>query len=330
MSGVDHVTVVSGDAGSRLDHWFKRHFPDLGLGRLQKLLRTGQIRVDGKRVKANHRVEEGETIRIPPLGPKSDEAKSKKKPQLSEADKTFVRSLVLHEDDRILVINKPPGLAVQGGSGMTRHLDGMLDGLTFEKDGKPRLVHRLDKDTSGVLVLARDAAAAKHLGQAFQARDARKLYWAIVVGQPNPEAGIIDLPLLKSGGGGHEKVTSHPDVGQKAISIYRTIDHAGKKAAWLAMEPRTGRTHQLRVHAVEALECPILGDGKYGSNEAFLDGGGLSRKLHLHARGIEVPHPHGHTVTVFADPPDHFVKTMGFFGFETGENDASSFLYQFE
>lgn len=327
MSGVTTKTVAAGDDGSRLDHWFKRHYPTLGLGRLQKLLRTGQVRVDGGRVKGSHRVSEGETVRIPPL-PDDDDKKPHKKQRmtLSPEDQSDLLSMVLHRDDRVIILNKPPGLAVQGGSGMTKHLDGMLDGLCFEKPERPRLVHRLDKDTSGVLVLARDARAARDLGRAFQSKEVRKLYWALLVGYPQPEAGVIDLSLLKLPGKGGEKVQADENRGDRAITIYRVLERAGKRLSWVAMEPQTGRTHQLRVHALEALGCPILGDGKYGAGDAFLDGGGLSRKLHLHARAVSIPHPDGKTLTVQAGLPSHFTATLDFFGFDADDEQANAFL----
>jgi len=326
MIAVTTVTVAAGDDGARLDRWFKRHYPGLGLGRLQKLLRTGQIRVDGGRVKSGHRVSEGQTIRIPPLGDLERLSRTVKRTKVSKEDQRAVESMILHEDDRVLVVNKPPGLAVQGGSGMTKHLDAMLNGLRGGKPDKPRLVHRLDKDTSGILVLARDAAGARFLGKAFKSRDVRKLYWAVTVGCPSPEAGIIDLPLLKIGRKGVEKVQPHAEMGRKAISVYRVLDRAGRRASWLAMEPLTGRTHQLRVHAMEALGCSILGDGKYGGRNAHLDGGGISRKLHLHARALRAPHPDGGEFAVRATLPDHFDQTMNFFGFDVNDRDADLFL----
>jgi 23S rRNA pseudouridine955/2504/2580 synthase len=221
---------------------------------------------------------------------------------------------VLHRDDDVIVINKPAGLAVQGGTKTGRHLDALLDGLRFGSEHRPRLVHRLDKDTSGVLALARTPAAAAALTEAFRSKDAQKLYWAIVVGHPSPDAGTIDLPLGKVAGAKGERVVARAEGGKRAITDYHVIDRAGKRAAWVALAPQTGRTHQLRVHML-ALGTPILGDGKYGGREAFLDAEGLSRQLHLHARALRLPHPRGGMIEVAAPAPGHFeaaVRTLGF------------------
>jgi 23S rRNA pseudouridine955/2504/2580 synthase len=325
MSGVQTLKVADDEADLRLDRWFKRRFPLLGHGRLEKLLRTGQVRVDGKRAKANARVEAGQEIRVPPGIDKpppegSDRPPRPERPKLTAADAEFVRSLVIHRDDDVIALNKPPGLAVQGGTGTHRHLDGMLDALRFESSERPRLVHRLDRDTSGVLLLGRSARAAARLAESFRGKTARKLYWALVVGAPRPQQGKIDMPLAKEAGPAGERVARDDEAGQRAVTLFATVDAAADRTAWLVMWPLTGRTHQLRVHAAEGLGTPIVGDGKYAGQDAFLTGS-VSRKLHLHARSIALPHPSGQgTLALTAELPDHMRETWDLFGFETDGN----------
>ena len=287
MSGVQTLTVAPEDAEIRLDRWFKRHFPELGHGRLEKLLRTGQIRLDGKRAGAGDRVASGQIVRVPPL-PQGAAPPREGAPRLSPSDEKFVQALVLHRDDDVIVIDKPAGLAVQGGSKTTRHLDGLLDGLRFGAKERPRLVHRLDKDTSGVLVLARSAAVAAKLGAAFRGKTVRKIYWAAVVGVPKPRQGMIDQRLAKLPGRDGERVAPSDDEGERALTYYRTVAYAGERLAWLALEPVTGRTHQLRVHCT-SLGTPILGDGKYGGAASHPAGLPHADQLHLHARAIVHP-----------------------------------------
>ena len=267
---------------------------------MERLLRTGQVRLDGKRAKSNQRIEAGQVIRVPPLS--EDSAKPPRpapQVQMTPEARKELRGWVLHRDDDVIVINKPAGLAVQGGTKTGRHLDAMLDGLRFGSEHRPRLVHRLDKDTSGVLVLARNPAAASALTEAFRTKDAQKLYWAIVVGLPSPEQGTIDLPLGKVAGAHGERVVAREEGGKRAVTDFQVLDNAGRRAAWVALAPQTGRTHQLRVHML-ALGTPILGDGKYGGREAFLDAEGLSRQLHLHGAQFTAAapagrwHPRGH------------------------------------
>lgn len=318
MGAVETCTVAEDEADLRLDRWFRRHLPQLGHGMLEKLLRTGQVRVDGKRAQANTRLAPGQQIRVPPLPDQPAPAAPVKRPPapVSDADAQSLRDAVLFMDDHVIVLNKPPGLAVQGGTGMDRHLDGMLEALRFGKE-RPRLVHRLDKDTSGVLLLGRTAAATAKLAAAFKSRITRKLYWAVVVGVPKPRQGRIDAPLAKLTGRMGDKVAVDEDAGKRAVTGYRTVE-AVKRAAWLEMEPYTGRTHQLRAHCA-LIETPILGDGKYGGAEAFLSGQGLSRKLHLHARALRLPHPVSGTIEVVAPLPEHIAATFAFFGFTESE-----------
>jgi len=315
------MRAVSGDeAGLRLDRWFQRHFPELSHGALQKLLRTGQVRVDGKRVEGKDRVEPGQTVRLPPgvtaAPASSSKAEPKAKPQLSDRDAQEIQSLVIHRDDWVIALNKPSGLAVQGGSGTERHVDGMLDGLRFGREERPRLVHRLDKDTSGLLLIARTGQAAKRLSESFRDRETEKLYWAVVVGVPPKLEGAIDLPLAKRPGArDRETMQVDHEEGQKALTHFKVMDRAGDRAALLALWPRTGRTHQLRVHCAE-IGCPILGDRKYGGEEALLSAVADSRRLHLHARRLTLPHPSGKgTLRLQAEPPAHFKRTLEAFGF---------------
>lgn len=311
---VDLVPVADDEADIRLDRWFKRHYPQVAHGRLEKLLRTGQVRVDGKRAKSNQRLDAGQTIRVPPLGDLSEAPPPRAKPQVSDEDAEMLRSRILHQDDQVIVLDKPPGLATQGGTGMTRHVDGMLDALRFDAADRPRLVHRLDKDTSGVLVLGRTASAAAALAKSFKTRETRKIYWALVVGLPDPDEGIIKAPLAKMPGMHGERMEVNPEEGQHALTEFKVIEAAARKAAWVQLEPHTGRTHQLRVH-MAYLGTPIAGDGKYGDPEKTLQGQ-VSRKLHLHARAIEIPHPNGGLLRVFAPLPKHMQDSFDFFEFD--------------
>ncbi|MBU0726125.1 MAG: RluA family pseudouridine synthase [Alphaproteobacteria bacterium] len=317
MSAVETRLVTAEDAETRLDRWFRKHFPALSHGRLEKLLRTGQVRVDGKRVKASQRLEEGQAIRVPPLGDAEAQATAPRPPMNRRVDEKLaaaLRDAVLHRDSELLVINKPAGLAVQGGTNMTVHVDALLDALVFDGTERPRLVHRLDKDTSGVLVLARTAKAARWLTAAFREKDAEKLYWAVTAGVPKPYQGRVDLALAKLPGKRGEKMDVDEDEGRRAISDYAVIEAVGKQAAFVALRPVTGRTHQLRVH-MQAIGTPILGDGKYGGAAALLAGDGLSRKLHLHARRITLLRPNGKSVSITAPLPPHMAQSWEFFGF---------------
>lgn len=317
MSNVDMAKVSADEDDIRLDRWFKRHYPDLSHGQLEKLLRTGQIRVDGKRAKSNQRLTAGLIIRIPPLNLETKTESVAKAPiDLSHTPEAeALIDAILYMDDDVLVLNKPPGLAVQGGTNMDRHIDGMLDALKFEALERPRLVHRLDKDTSGVLLLGRTALATQRLAASFRSRSARKCYWALVVGAPKHPQGRIDASLSKIGGPSGEKIEVDDEEGRRAVTYYRIVEQALNKAAWLEMEPRTGRTHQLRVHA-SLLGTPIQGDGKYGGKEAYLSGQGISRKLHLHARALQVPHPRKGMLSIIAPLPEHMRASFEFFGFK--------------
>jgi len=327
MSEVRLIAVAADDAGMRLDRWLHRQFPQLGHGRVERLLRTGQIRLDGRRAKAGARLEAGQTVRLPPAveAPPPEPRAAPMPPHEAEA----LRRRVLYRDDAVLAVDKPPGLAVQGGAKVERSLDAMLDALRFDAADRPRLVHRLDRDTSGVLLLARTAPAARALTAAFRGRDVRKLYWAVVVGAP-PQEGRIAVPLVKQAGAGRrggELVVPDDADGQPAVTVFRVVERAAKRAAWLALQPLTGRTHQLRAHCA-ALGTPILGDGKYGAAEAFLPGAADGARLHLHARRLVLPHPlpagGRRTIDVTAPLPPHMAETWRLLGFDPADRDADA------
>ncbi|MBR4932792.1 MAG: RluA family pseudouridine synthase [Alphaproteobacteria bacterium] len=312
MSAVQLVKVAQKDSDIRLDRWFARHYPDLKNGQLQRLIRGKNIRVNGAKTTADYRLKTDDEIRIPPL---SVNEKKDLPRDLSKADIEFMQSLVIYKDESVIVLNKPSGIAVQGGSKTERHIDGMLDALRFGLDEKPHLVHRLDKDTSGVLVLGRTANAAAKLAEAFKTRKAQKIYWAVVVGKPKLLSGKIDAPLSKlSNVKGGEQMKVDYDNGQRAQSLYRVLDSLSRKASWLELAPLTGRTHQLRVHCM-VLNTPIVGDVKYGDERAVSLGLKSERKMHLHARGIRMPHPIKGELCVLADMPIHMKETFEFLGF---------------
>jgi 23S rRNA pseudouridine955/2504/2580 synthase len=315
MTAVETVTVRPEDGPSRLDRWFRRHYPQLGHGRLEKLLRTGQIRVDGRRARAGDPVAPGQAIRVPPLAEPATPPPAR---PVRLQDEGLLPRLVLYRDAAAIVINKPAGLAVQGGTKTGRHVDGLLDTLRFDSGERPRLVHRLDKDTSGVLLIARNAAAAAFFTRAFREKTTRKTYWAAVVGLPKLPRGRIDLALAKrvgpGGARGVERVEADDADGKSAVTYYRVMDHAGGQASWLALLPITGRTHQLRAHCA-ALGTPILGDGKYGGSARHLAGIVAADGLHLHARSLIIPSPEGGMLRVAAPLPPHMRETWDLLGF---------------
>ena len=319
MSPAQTIPVVAAEEGLRLDRWLKRRFPGVPHARLHKWLRTGQVRLDGARAKAGDRVCAGQDVRVPPVEEEAPRPRKRRAPEGAEA--AALRAMVLHRDARVLALNKPPGLAVQGGTGLSRHLDGLLDALRFDSDDAPKLAHRLDKDTSGVLILGRDVAATAKLAAAFRTHAARKLYWAVVVGAPKPSSGRVCLALAKAPGRRGERMAPGPAGAKKAETLYRVVENAGQEVTWLALEPLTGRTHQLRAHCL-VLGAPILGDGKYGGRAAFLDLGQAGRKLHLHARAIRIPHPGGGVLEVTAPLPSHMMETWRLFGFYDGASKA--------
>jgi len=328
---VRQFTVSEDDDGIRLDRWFKRNLPQVGFATVSRWARTGQIRVDGKRAKPEDRLAEGQQLRVPPGGdepPASGPRKTAPRARtLSPEQIAEAKAMVIRETPSAIVLNKPPGLATQGGSKTTKHVDGLLDAfVTDEKTPRPRLVHRLDKDTSGVLLIARTPGSAASFSKRFASRSARKVYWALVVGNPDLAEGVIDAPLAKQPGTGGEKMHIDEENGAAAKTRYRVVDNAGQRAAWVELEPLTGRTHQLRVH-MAAIGHPIVGDGKYGGPDAFLTGA-VSRKMHLHARRLIISEPKagdgsGGKLDVTAELPTHFAMSMEVLGFDPGLSDAS-------
>ena len=316
MSEGRSFRVSDDDDGIRLDRWFKRHLPEVSFNLVSRWARTGQIRLDGKRATPGDRIEAGQQIRVPPpeAAPDRGGPAQRQRELLTPEETELVRDMVIYRDAHAFVLAKPPGLATQGGTKTHNHLDRLLDGLAEDDAGRPKLVHRLDKDTSGALLVARSARAAGHFSKSFSSRTARKVYWALVVGVPSPDEGLIDLPLSKQPGSGGEKMQIDEANGLAARTRWRLIDRAGSRAAWVELQPLTGRTHQLRAH-MAALGFPIVGDAKYGGPEAFLTGG-VSRKLHLHARRIRIDAPDGGTIDVTADLPPHFAETLAMLGFE--------------
>ncbi|MCV0382550.1 MAG: RluA family pseudouridine synthase [Erythrobacter sp.] len=313
-------TIAADDDGIRLDRWFKRHLPQIGFGTVSKWARTGQIRVDGARAKPDDRLVEGQQIRVPPGGASPDRAERQRR-ELSPEDRSLAEDMLIQRTKSALVLNKPPGLATQGGTKTTRHVDGLLDAYAEDEEPRPRLVHRLDKDTSGILLVARSPGSAASYSKRFAGRSAKKIYWALVVGVPDIAQGVIEAALAKQPGTGGEKMHVDDENGQPAKTRYRVVERAGNRAAWLELEPLTGRTHQLRVHCA-AMGHPIVGDGKYGGQDAFLTGS-ISRKMHLHARRLIISGPDGEKIDATADLPEHFAGSMEQLGFDPGLSDAS-------
>ncbi|MCF6199678.1 MAG: RluA family pseudouridine synthase [Hyphomicrobiaceae bacterium] len=323
MSGVTQKSIGTSEDGMRLDRWFHLHFPQVSHGQLQKFLRKGQVRVDGGRSKASRRLISGQEVRIPPLPEQTAQDRPRQPKRLTERDVEFIRSLVLHRDKNFIAINKPSGLSVQGGTGQERHVDGLLEGLKFELEERPKLVHRLDRDTSGVLMLARSRQAATLMGQMLKKRDTSKLYWAVAMGTPRPAQGQIELALAKRKGRAGEKMQvcyEDEEEGQFALTKYFVLQSAAQRFSFVALTPVTGRTHQLRVHMNE-IGFPIVGDGKYGGADAH-PGGEISRKLHLHARSFSFTHPDkGKLLTIRAELPDHMQKSFDLLGFDGLDKD---------
>jgi 23S rRNA pseudouridine955/2504/2580 synthase len=307
-------TIDAEDDGVRLDRWFKRHYPHVTHGLLEKLLRKGEVRVDGKRAKAADRIAAGQSMRLPPQVVHARDERPQKpvpeKPMGSLADR------ILYMDKQVIVIDKPPGLATQGGSGLTKHVDGMLDSLKFEKQTRPKLVHRLDRDTSGVLLVARTAQTASGLSASLALRDTSKVYWALTRGVPKQKHGVIRAALAKEGVRGKDErmMVSEEDDAKSAVTEYAVMGTAGSEFAWVAARPITGRTHQIRVH-LASLDTPIVGDFKYGGADSR-GRGDIADKLHLHARSIDIGRPDGGRLQVTARLPPHMVKSWALLGFD--------------
>jgi 23S rRNA pseudouridine955/2504/2580 synthase len=364
MNGVEIKVVSDDEGGMRLDRWFKLHYPDLAFGHLQKVLRGGQVRLDGKRVKGDMRLSVGQSIRVPPLGFKTVEftegynerldaeshdddaenprahapiqggyveegrrapgtAGASRGGMVRSSDGDFLRSLILYEDKDVFVLNKPFGLAVQGGSGLTRHIDGMLPALATPRGDIPRLVHRLDRDTTGVLVIARSRKAAADISKAFRQRSTKKVYWALCVGVPKVRQGRISTFIAKGEdeyGDQKMKVVNQSRDATHALTYYAVVDQAALKFSWVSLKPVTGRTHQLRVHCAE-IGHPILGDPKYFNIENWNLPGGVQNRLHLHARRIVMPLPSGGTLDVTAPLPDHMRQSWNLLGLDAKQYD---------
>ena len=321
---VETIRVTESDAGLRLDRWVRGRFPHVGQGFLQKLLRSGQIRVNGRRVEAGHRLGRGDEIRVPPTvrqAPKAaDGADFKPPPSTSAADRDLIEQSILYEDDEVLLLNKPFGLAVQGGTGTRRHIDGMLAGMVDRFGERPRLVHRLDRDTTGVLLVAKTRQAAAKLGRTFQTRAAAKTYWALVKGVPRPPQGKIEAALVKASGPDGDRVRKarpgEQDKAMHATTHYSVIDRATHKCAWVSLKPVTGRQHQLRAH-MASIGHPIIGDLKYLEGDQTGLENALEQKLHLHARRLIIPHPSsGEQIDVTAPLPQHMRDSLSKLGFD--------------
>lgn len=324
---VEAIRVTPAEAEMRLDRWFRVHFPDVGYTYLQKLLRSGQVRVDKKRAQANDRLQVGSEIRVPAIvrNPKSQPTGLKAPLGVSKADRNTIERMIIFEDDHVVVLNKPFGLAVQGGTGTKKHIDGMLAGMTDRFGGeRPRLVHRLDRDTTGILLVAKHRRAASKLGKIFQTRSAAKTYWAIVSGVPKPPQGRIEAALVKAAGPDGDRVRkSLPGEQEKAMHAtthYSVIDHAGRKASWVSLKPVTGRQHQLRAH-MHLIGHPIVGDNKY-EGDINMPAENIEKKLHLHARRLVIPHPvENRNLDVTAPLPEHMMTTFELLGFESSRYD---------
>ena len=326
MAPVETRQVTQDEDGMRLDRWFKAHYAGLPHSRLEKLLRTGQVRVDGGRVKAGTRLAAGQSVRVPPLPDAAPPRGAKK--TISKADRDFLKDITLYEDDDLLILNKPSGIAVQGGTKTARHIDRLLEGLGDSPETRPRLVHRLDRDTSGVLVIAKRRSVAAKLGRAFQTRSVRKIYWALVHGVPKPPQGKIDAALVKASTADGDRVRKarpgEQDQAQSAVTYYAAIDRAAQQVALMSLKPFTGRQHQLRAH-MAMIGHPILGDQKYPSGTELPEG--IERRLHLHARRIAFPHPSGEgVVDVTAPLPPHMEMAFAAFGFSPKGGDQADAL----
>mgnify|MGYP000192522208 FL=1 len=308
MPGVEIKKVKAEDDGMRLNRWFMKYYPNLTLGRLQKLLRTKQIKVDGKRAETSLKLAAGSEVRVPPMDEQPETGANRS--EISRRDAEFILSLVIYKDDNIIVLNKPSGLAVQGGTNTSRHVDGMLEALRFELNEKPKLVHRIDKDTSGVLVLARNRTWADRLTKAFREHTLPKTYLALVNSCPKNPAGEIKAPLEKCG----EKSLVSPD-GKLAATVYKTLDEVGSKFALVEASPLTGRTHQIRAH-MEYIGCPIVGDDKYFGGEKRQKYASIPDKLYLHAYKIDLSALYNKKTVIKAALPEHFKKALAALGIE--------------
>jgi 23S rRNA pseudouridine955/2504/2580 synthase len=321
-AGVQSLNVSADESGMRVDRFLEARFPGLSFSHIQRIIRKGELRVNGRRAKPNERLERGQTVRVPPVrlgatNPGGQEGGS------DERTRELLRSVTLYEDADVLVLNKPLGLAVQGGSGTTRHVDGMLEALRDAKGQRPRLVHRLDKDTAGCLLVAKTRFAASALARTFRSRSARKIYWALVAGVPKPRQGRVSTFLAKEERDDDSimRIARHGEEGAShALTYYAVVDTAARQLAWLSLKPVTGRTHQLRAHMAH-IGHPIVGDPKYFSKENWQLPPGMQNRLHLLARRIVAPHPRGGTIDVTAPLPAHMAQSWNLLGLDAARHD---------
>ena len=320
---VQNVAVTGDEDGMRVDRFLEARFPGLSFSHIQRVIRKGELRVNGKRVDSKDRLKSGQVVRVPPLSVQAPQPAEGTPTSAAATTRAFLASITLHEDADVLVLNKPMGLAVQGGSGTTRHVDGMLDVLRDRAGQRPRLVHRLDKDTAGCLLVAKTRFAAAALAKSFRSREARKIYWALVAGVPKPRQGRVSTYLAKEEveRDSFMRVARHGDEGAShAITYYAVVETAARQLAWVSLKPVTGRTHQLRAHCSH-INHPIIGDPKYFSRENWELPGGVQSKLHLLARRIVIPHPRGGVIDVTAPLPPHMVQSWNLLGFDAGRYD---------
>jgi 23S rRNA pseudouridine955/2504/2580 synthase len=321
-TSVQNTAVTADESGMRLDRFLEARFPGLSFSHIQRVIRKGEVRVNGKRAQPKQRLEAGQTVRIPPL--RLDQPKPRAPgDEADQKTRDFLKSITLYEDDDVLVLNKPMGLAVQGGSGTTRHLDGMLEVLRDAHGQRPRLVHRLDKDTAGCLLVARTRFAATALAKTFRSRSARKVYWALVAGVPKVPQGRISTFLAKEERDEESfmRIARHGEKGAShAVTYYAVVETAGPLLAWLSLKPVTGRTHQLRAH-MDHIGHPIVGDPKYFALENWQLPGGMQNRLHLLARRIAVPHPRGGVIDITAPLPPHMLQSWNLIGLDAKRYD---------
>jgi 23S rRNA pseudouridine955/2504/2580 synthase len=319
---VQTVTVTEDENGLRVDRFLEHRFPGLSFSHIQRIVRKGEIRVNGKRVQPKDRLEAGQAVRIPPLKIDTPRPPSERQ-QADDKTRAFLKSITLFEDADVMVLNKPMGLAVQGGSGTYRHIDGMLEVLRDKAGQKPRLVHRIDKDTSGCLLIAKTRFAASAMTKSFRSRSARKIYWALVANVPKPKQGRISTFLAKEEleDDSVMRIAKHGEDGAShAVTYYTVVETAARKLAWVSLKPVTGRTHQLRAH-MDHIGHPIIGDPKYFNKENWELPSGIQQKLHLLARRIAIPHPRGGTIDVSAPLPPHMLQSWNFLGFDAKRYD---------
>jgi 23S rRNA pseudouridine955/2504/2580 synthase len=321
-TNVQNVAVTADESGMRVDRFLEARFPGLSFSHIQRVIRKGEVRVDGRRAQPKNRLEAGQTVRIPPL--RLEAPKPRAAGGAADAKtRDFLKSITLYEDADVLVLNKPIGLAVQGGSGTTRHLDGMMEVLRDAHGQRPRLVHRLDKDTAGCLLVAKTRYAASALAKTFRSRSARKIYWALVAGVPKVQQGRISTFLAKDERDDESfmRIARHGEKGAShAVTYYAVVETSGPLLAWVSLKPVTGRTHQLRAHMAH-IGHPIVGDPKYFVRENWELPGGMQNKLHLLARRLVVPHPRGGLIDITAPLPPHMQQSWNLLGLDAARYD---------